>query len=84
MVVVTDAPTDGSMFAVEGLVEGVAAAESGAECRVLGEEEPWLLRYLRPSLGCGGGSSVLTNIADGTDTSSCQILSCSGPGDLSL
>ena len=38
--VVTESPTDGSMFAVEGLDEGVAAAESGAECCVLGEEEP--------------------------------------------
>ncbi|KAL9191150.1 hypothetical protein ACHAXT_000856 [Thalassiosira profunda] len=42
---------------------------------------PTLLRYLHPGLAGGG---VLANASDGTDASSCQILSCGGPGDLSL
>ena len=42
---------------------------------------PRLLRYLHPGLSGGG---ILANVADGTDASSCQILSCGGPGDLSL
>ena len=42
---------------------------------------PTLLRYLHPGLSGGG---ILANAADGTDASSCQILSCGGPGDLSL
>ena len=42
---------------------------------------PRLLRYLHPGLSGGG---ILANAADGTDASSCQILSCGGPGDLSL
>jgi U3 small nucleolar RNA-associated protein 21 len=42
---------------------------------------PRLLRYLHPGVGGGG---ILANAADGTDASSCQILSCGGPGDLSL
>ncbi|EED95247.1 WD40-repeat protein [Thalassiosira pseudonana CCMP1335] len=42
---------------------------------------PQLLRYLHPGLGGGG---ILANASDGTDASSCQILSCGGKGDLSL
>jgi U3 small nucleolar RNA-associated protein 21 len=42
---------------------------------------PRLLRYLHPGISGGG---ILANAADGTDASSCQILSCGGPGDLSL
>ncbi|KAL7532032.1 hypothetical protein ACHAXR_006047, partial [Thalassiosira sp. AJA248-18] len=42
---------------------------------------PTLLRYLHPGLSGGG---ILANASDGTDASSCQILSCGGPGDLSL
>ncbi|KAL3807867.1 hypothetical protein ACHAXA_010640 [Cyclostephanos tholiformis] len=42
---------------------------------------PRILRYLHPGLSGGG---ILANAADGTDASSCQILSCGGPGDLSL
>jgi U3 small nucleolar RNA-associated protein 21 len=42
---------------------------------------PRLLRYLQPGLSGGG---ILANAADGTDASSCQILSCGGPGDLTL
>ena len=42
---------------------------------------PRLLRYLHPGLSGGG---ILANAADGTDASSCQILSCGGPGDLTL
>eukprot|EP00956_Cyclotella_meneghiniana_P022364 scaffold42258_cov71-Cyclotella_meneghiniana.AAC.8 len=42
---------------------------------------PALLRYLHPGAGGGG---ILANASDGTDASSCQILSCGGPGDLSL
>jgi U3 small nucleolar RNA-associated protein 21 len=42
---------------------------------------PTLLRYLHPGAGGGG---ILANASDGTDASSCQILSCGGAGDLSL
>lgn len=42
---------------------------------------PALLRYLHPGAGGGG---ILANASDGTDASSCQILSCGGAGDLSL
>lgn len=42
---------------------------------------PRLLRYLHPGVGGGG---ILANASDGTDAASCQILSCGGPGDLSL
>jgi U3 small nucleolar RNA-associated protein 21 len=42
---------------------------------------PSLLRYLHPGVGGGG---ILANASDGTDAASCQILSCGGPGDLSL
>jgi U3 small nucleolar RNA-associated protein 21 len=42
---------------------------------------PRLLRYLHPGSSGGG---ILANAADGTDASSCQILSCGGPGDLTL
>jgi hypothetical protein len=42
---------------------------------------PTLLRYLHPGIGGGG---ILANASDGTDASSCQILSCGGAGDLSL
>jgi len=42
---------------------------------------PTLLRYLHPGLSGGG---ILANASDGTDAASCQILSCGGPGDLSL
>jgi len=42
---------------------------------------PRLLRYLHPGISGGG---VLANASDGTDAASCQILSCGGPGDLSL
>ena len=42
---------------------------------------PRLLRYLHPGASGGG---VLANASDGTDASSCQILSCGGPGDPSL
>lgn len=42
---------------------------------------PRLLRYLHPGVGGGG---ILANASDGTDASSCQILSCGGPGDLTL
>ena len=42
---------------------------------------PILLRYLHPGAGGGG---ILANASDGTDASSCQILSCGGAGDLSL
>ena len=42
---------------------------------------PTLLRYLHPGVGGGG---ILANASDGTDAASCQILSCGGPGDLSL
>lgn len=46
---------------------------------------PRLLRYLHPGVSGGGGSSsVLAGASDGTDAASCQILSCGGPGDLSL
>lgn len=36
---------------------------------------PSLVRYLHP----GAGASILANVADGTDASSCQILSTGGP-----
>jgi len=42
---------------------------------------PSLLRYLHPGVGGGG---ILAKASDGTDAASCQILSCGGPGDLSL
>eukprot|EP00571_Detonula_confervacea_P005503 CAMPEP_0172319220 /NCGR_PEP_ID=MMETSP1058-20130122/37094_1 /TAXON_ID=83371 /ORGANISM="Detonula confervacea, Strain CCMP 353" /LENGTH=1390 /DNA_ID=CAMNT_0013034219 /DNA_START=78 /DNA_END=4250 /DNA_ORIENTATION=- len=42
---------------------------------------PQLLRYLHPGVSGGG---ILANAADGTDASSCQILSCGGAGDLTL
>ncbi len=42
---------------------------------------PTLIRYLHPGVSGGG---ILANASDGTDASSCQILSCGGPGDLSL
>ncbi|KAL3799459.1 hypothetical protein HJC23_013914 [Cyclotella cryptica] len=42
---------------------------------------PALIRYLHPGAGGGG---ILANASDGTDASSCQILSCGGSGDLSL
>lgn len=42
---------------------------------------PTLIRYLHPGISGGG---ILANMSDGTDASSCQILSCGGPGDLSL
>ncbi|KAL7517489.1 hypothetical protein ACHAWX_002406 [Stephanocyclus meneghinianus] len=42
---------------------------------------PTLVRYLHPGAGGGG---ILANASDGTDASSCQILSCGGSGDLSL
>ena len=42
---------------------------------------PTLIRYLHPGVSGGG---ILANVSDGTDASSCQILSCGGPGDLSL
>ena len=42
---------------------------------------PQLLRYLHPGVSGGG---ILANASDGTDAASCQILSCGGPGDLSL
>ncbi|KAL7544274.1 hypothetical protein ACHAWF_010216, partial [Thalassiosira exigua] len=42
---------------------------------------PALLRYLHPGAGGGG---ILANAADGTDASSCQVLSCGGRGDPAL
>ena len=42
---------------------------------------PRLLRYLHQGISGGG---ILANASDGTDAASCQILSCGGPGDLSL
>ncbi|KAL7469361.1 hypothetical protein ACHAXS_009623 [Conticribra weissflogii] len=42
---------------------------------------PQLLRYLHPGIGGGG---ILANASDGTDASSCQILSCGGSGDRTL
>ena len=42
---------------------------------------PRLIRYLHPGLSGGG---ILANASDGTDAASCQILSCGGPGDLTL
>lgn len=38
---------------------------------------PTKIRYLHPGAGAGGG--VLANASDGTDASSCQILSSGGP-----